>query len=58
MNPKERSIAFFVALLLTFGINGLNFEYLDFKYNQLPYSMIGIGSILLTLFIVSRIRNR
>ena len=58
MKPSERSIAFFAALLLTFGITGLNFEYPAFEHNSLEYVMLGLGIILAVIFLIGRLKAR
>ncbi len=58
MKPAERTIAFFSALLLTFGITGLDLENPDFKYNTKEYLLIGAGIVFSVMFIIRRIKDR
>jgi hypothetical protein len=58
MKPAERTIAFFSAMLLTFGISGLDFEYPAFEYNTKEYILIGAGIIFSVMFLIRRIKAR
>ena len=58
MKPAERTIAFFSAMLLTFGISGLDFENPAFEYNTKEYIIIGAGIVFTIMFIIRRIKAR
>lgn len=58
MKPRERSTAFFAALLIAFGISGLDLENPALEYNQKEYIAIGAGIILMIIFYVNYRRNR
>lgn len=58
MTQGQRSIAFFSAVLLTFGISSFNFEYPEYANNELAYFVIGAGIIMAIVFFITRFRNR
>lgn len=58
MKPAERTIAFFSAMLLTFGISGLDLENPAFEYNTKEYLLIGAGIVFAVMFIIRRIKAR
>lgn len=57
MKPSERMTAFFGAMLVTFGITGLDFENPEFKYNQVEYIVLFLGLVLLIAYFIIR-RNK
>jgi hypothetical protein len=57
MNQTQRMLAFFGALLITFGITDLDFENPAFDQNKLAYVAIVAGIITLILFLINKLRS-
>ncbi len=57
MDKTQRMLAFFGALLITFGITELDFENPALDQNKLAYVAIVAGIITLILFLVNKLRS-
>jgi len=56
MSSGMRALAFFSAMLITFGVTSLDFENPDFEFNQNAYLLLACGVVLFILFVVKRLR--
>jgi len=52
MSNANRLLGFLGAMLLTFGISGLNQENLSFDLNQKAYASIFLGVFLMLIFFI------
>ena len=57
MDKTQRLLAFFGAMLVTFGITGLDFENPAFDLNKTSYLALGSGIITLILFFINKLRS-
>ena len=57
MKQSERLFAFISAMLITFGISGLDMENMEYVNNEREYIVLILGIIALIVFIVLRIRR-
>jgi hypothetical protein len=58
MKQFERSLAFFSALLITFGLTALELDNPAFEYNQRAYYFMIAGAVLLIVFAIIRIQRQ
>jgi hypothetical protein len=58
MKQRERTTAFFAAMLMAFGISLFDFEDASFENNQKEYLAIALGLLLMIIFYINYLRNR
>jgi len=57
MKSSQRMLAFFGAMLITFGVSGLDIEQLSWKGNEVNYVAMTVGIVFSVIFFINKFRE-